>query len=69
MPMTPEEERKAIDQVAHRLASHFHDLSPQIVSNTVHRVHDQFATSRIRDYIPLLVERDARDRLRTASEH
>ena len=27
-----------------RLASHFHDVSPQIVSNTVHGVHDQFAT-------------------------
>ena len=66
--MTPEEERKAIDQVAHRLASHFHDLSPQIVSGTVRRVHDQFASSRIRDYIPPLVERDVRDRLRTASE-
>ena len=38
-----------------RLASHFHDVSPQIVSNTVHGVHDQFATSPTRDYIPLLV--------------
>ena len=65
--MTRDEEDRAIEQVTHRLMTRFHELSPNLVSTTVQRLHTQFADSRIRDFIPLLVERTAREQLTGAS--
>ena len=61
--MTPEEEVRAIDDVTHRLAINYPDLDVRAIAAEVRTVHGQFAGSRIRDFIPLFVERAVRDRL------
>lgn len=64
--MTPEEEARAVDEVARRLAIRFPQISSDTVSRTVKDAHAEFANSRIRDFVPLFVERNARDHLRGA---
>jgi len=61
--MTPEEEARAIDVVTHRLATNYPQLDLLAIAAEVETAHGQFAGSRIRDFIPLFVERAVRDRL------
>ena len=61
--MTPEEEARAIDDVTRRLATNYPDLDVRAIAAEVRTAHGQFAGSRIRDFIPLFVERAVRDRL------
>ena len=63
--MTPEEEARAIDDVTRRLATNYPDLDVRAIAAEVRTAHGQFAGSRIRDFIPLFVERTVRDRLAT----
>ena len=65
--MTPEEEARAIDDVTRRLAVRYPHLDVRAIAAEVTNAHGQFAGSRIRDFIPLFVERAVRDRL--AAEH
>jgi hypothetical protein len=64
--MTPAEEARAVDEVARRLATRFPQISSDTVSRAVKHAHAEFANSRIRDFVPLFVERNARDHLRAA---
>jgi hypothetical protein len=63
--MTTTDEIHALDQVSDRLRSRFPDASPDRIRKVVHQVHDQYDGSPIRDFIPVLVEREAADELRT----
>ncbi|GAA2030222.1 hypothetical protein GCM10009839_32380 [Catenulispora yoronensis] len=56
-------ETGAIEQVLNRLQTKFADRTRTDVADVVHKTADGFAGARIRDYIPLLVERIARDEL------
>jgi len=56
-------EEQAIDHVRDRLHSRFSERSPAEVSGVVDKVTQCFATARVRDYIPVLVERISRDEL------
>jgi hypothetical protein len=59
-------EHVAIQQVVTRLAEAFTPaLSDRQIDETVQRIHRGFGGSRIRDFIPLLVENAARRELRT----
>ncbi|HWU33379.1 MAG TPA: hypothetical protein VN108_10915 [Marmoricola sp.] len=47
--------------VIDRLCRRFPNLAESVVTATVLAIEETFADARIRDYIPLLVEREARD--------
>jgi hypothetical protein len=57
-------ERHALDQVTDRLSRSFADrLSPAEVNEKVSSIHRRFDGRPIRDFVPVLVERIARDEL------
>lgn len=61
-------ERKAIEQVITRLTEAFTPAMPERqIYETVRRIHHGFDGSRIRDFVPLLVENAARKELRTSA--
>jgi hypothetical protein len=59
-------EHVAIKQVVARLAEAFTPTVPdEEISETVERIHHRFDGSKVRDFVPLLVENAARKELRT----
>ena len=58
-------ERRALDEVTLRLTGLFQHLPPEVVTQTVNDLAGQLQAARIREFIPLLVEKEARDLLRT----
>ena len=56
-------EEQAIGRLRQRLQIVYRERSAAEVQSTVDRALRRFATARIRDYVPLLVERIARDEL------
>ena len=50
-------------EVARRLTARYRTLHPGLVLETVADVTDQLQGARIREFIPLLVEKQARDEL------
>jgi hypothetical protein len=52
-------EAAVIDEVQQRLVHKFAQLPSDQVSNAVAQAHARFAESRVRDFVPLLVERRA----------
>ena len=61
--MRDSNEQTAIDQLAERLTRLYPNLGADKVAAIVHQSHDNFVDSRIRDFVPLFVERRARQRL------
>lgn len=64
-----ENEDAAIQHVVDRLTDRFGDVPADVVENTVHDVHDSFDDARVRDYVPVIVEHDAKARLRRTAAH
>ena len=62
--MEPVSESQEVEKVVERLAGRFPDTSPIEIAAIVQEEHGKLAQSRIRDFIPVLVEHEARDRLR-----
>jgi hypothetical protein len=61
-------ERHALDQVTDRLTRTFSGrFSPSQVDHKVSSVHHRFDGRPIREFVPVLVERIARDELRRAA--
>ena len=58
------EEAKALTRVAQRLGERFPDVTHEAIVELVGEQHRAFEGRRIRDFVPLLVERETRDRLR-----
>jgi hypothetical protein len=56
-------EQAAIRQVAARLAQQFPELSADEIDRAVHGQYDRFSDSRIREFVPVLVERATRRKL------
>jgi hypothetical protein len=59
----PQEERAQIEAVEHRLAQKYSEVPHDRVAAVVQRVYARFTQSKVRDYVPLLVERRAREEL------
>ena len=59
----PREERAQIDAVQRRLAQKYAELPHDHVSAVVQRAYARFNKSSLRDFIPLLVERRAKEEL------
>ena len=62
--MNAEEEARAVDQVVDRLAARFPDVSRDRVAAIVGEEHLELEGNPIRDFVPVLVEHEARERLR-----
>lgn len=52
-----------IDQVVERLATSYTDVTPDQVANVVYGAHARFEQCPVREFVPLLVERRAREEL------
>jgi hypothetical protein len=56
-------EQTVIEQLVVRLTSRYPTISQSTVGTVVRDVHSRFEGRPLRDYIPLLVERNARSEL------
>jgi hypothetical protein len=63
----PQEERALISDVERRLAAKYSELPVDHVSAVVRHAYAQFTSSRVRDFIPLLVQRRAAEELEELS--
>jgi len=59
----PQEERAQIDAVEHRLAQKYAELPHAHVAGVVEHGYARFHQSKLRDFVPLLVERRAGEEL------
>lgn len=62
--MNAEDEVRAVEGVVDRLAAMYPDVSRERVVVIVNEEHLALEGNRIRDFIPVLVEHEARERLR-----
>ena len=65
----PEHEARAMEEVVERLVARFPDVPEVRVRQAVTAAHREFANRPVRDFVPVFVERTAKDelsRLRTA---
>ena len=64
-PKTDPAAREANDivEVTRRLSTRYPDLPSATVQAAVDQAHQKFAGARIRDFVPVFVERTARDTL------
>ena len=62
--MTSDAELAAIAHVAQRLSVRFPDIAPTVVARVVRETHDRYGAHPTREFVPILVEDAARDRLR-----
>lgn len=56
-------ENAAIDQVVGRLAGQFPELPVEEIERAVYGKYESFTGSPVRDFVPVLVERAAKQRL------
>jgi hypothetical protein len=56
-------EQAIIDQIVARLTRRFPSVSASTVSTVVHDVHSRYDDRPVRDFVPLLVERNAKSEL------
>ena len=62
-PDKQENEVRAIGEVRERLRSRYAGRSPKEISSVVDQAAAKFSTARIRDFVPILVERISKDEL------
>ena len=65
--MNTEDETRVIEALVQRLVSRFPHVPPEAVSGVVEEAYGRFTDARFRDFVPLLVEHDAKERLRAGS--
>ena len=53
-------EQMMIDAIQQRLTSRYPQFSQDVIGTAVQLAHTRFVDSRVRDFIPLLVERQVR---------
>ena len=63
----PQEERALISDVERRLAEKYSALPLDHITAVVRHAYSQFESSRVRDFIPLLVQRRADEELEELS--
>ncbi|WP_181445829.1 three-helix bundle dimerization domain-containing protein [Cryobacterium soli] len=62
--MSELDETQAIDQVIDRLSQRFPSLARDHIANVVQDEHGQLGERRVRDFVPVLVEKAAKNRLK-----
>lgn len=63
LPVSELSERAALAQIEHRLRVEFPDAAPGVIDAAVTQAHAEFDSSRIREFVPLFVEKHARQQL------
>jgi hypothetical protein len=63
------EELQALAGVVDRLAGKFPDVPREIVEEVVQQEHGSLDAGRVRDFVPVLVEHAARERLKAWPGH
>ena len=63
--MNPQEEDRAVAKVIDRLAEKFPDAPRVRIEEAVHEQQEALARNPVRDYVPVLIEHAAKDRLRS----
>ncbi|HYN74004.1 MAG TPA: hypothetical protein VES60_16005 [Nakamurella sp.] len=58
-----EHEARALEEVVERMVARFPDVAEDRVREIVRDAHEEFANRPIRDFVPVFVERTARDEL------
>ncbi|MEU6582499.1 three-helix bundle dimerization domain-containing protein [Nocardia sp. NPDC046763] len=61
--MTESDEEQQMSDLAARLSNRFPDLTARVVGEVVRGIHRDFEGHRVREFIPLLVERIAERQL------
>ena len=61
-------EEADVEKVVERLAERFADVPVEVVEETVTEIHESMEDAAVRDFVPRIVEHDARDRLREVEE-
>ncbi len=61
--MASNEEVQALEEVVDRLSARFAQMPAQRVSEVVDATYREFDGAPIRDFVPLMVEKSAHDRL------
>lgn len=56
-------EQTALTEIERRLTVEFPEAPPDAITAAVKGAHSRFATSKIRDFVPLFVEKHARHQL------
>ena len=59
----PEHEARALEEVVQRLVDRFPDVPEDRVRDIVEAAHKEFANRPVRDFVPVFVERTAKDAL------
>ena len=57
----PPDEQKAIDHIITRLQDVYEALPSHVVAQAVHEIHARYGSAKIRDFVPMFVERHARE--------
>ena len=68
IPVAEMSEPTLIAAVERRLTSKYAQVPPEQISSVVHNAYARFEQSRTRDFVPLLVERRAREQLAALRE-
>ncbi|RZL77885.1 MAG: hypothetical protein EOP32_23585 [Rhodococcus sp. (in: high G+C Gram-positive bacteria)] len=58
--MRGDDEMLQLEQVIARLITRYPSIPPADIENTVRNMHKRFVNGRVRDFVPLLVEKAAR---------
>ena len=62
------DEARAMGQVAERVLARFPDAEPEQISMIVEQAHHEYDGRPIREFVPVLVEREVIDTLRQARQ-
>ncbi|MDL9979666.1 three-helix bundle dimerization domain-containing protein [Microbacterium sp. ASV49] len=63
--MDQRSEQRALDEAVGRLSERFPSVGRERIAEIVQEEFDSFAGAKVRDYVPVLAENAATDRLRT----
>ena len=58
------DEDKAIAEIAGRLQERFPDATPQAIADAVEYGRTSFRDAKVRDFVPVLIEKEAKARLK-----
>jgi hypothetical protein len=61
-------EKALLADIERRLVDEFPYVSPMVVDTLIRKEHHRFEASRIRDFVPLLVEKRTRRELKHTSD-
>ncbi|MFJ4037165.1 three-helix bundle dimerization domain-containing protein [Microbacterium sp. NPDC090007] len=63
MTTEPADEESAISEIVERLEERFPQSSPETVRAAVEDARQHFSRAKVKDFVPLFIEREARARL------